>query len=94
MIIPKLSEAAKEIKFVVQILGSINVKVKLPIICRVDNLGAIFMAENKCPVCGLRIGRGWWGSVLDYVESNPRSRKKIDRHTHLLAGPNQMLKFR
>ena len=41
-----LSEAAKEIKFIVQILLSMGIPVKLPVICRVDNVGAIFMAEN------------------------------------------------
>ena len=41
-----LSEAAKEIKFVYQILDSIGIKVALPIIVRVDNIGAIFMSEN------------------------------------------------
>ena len=41
-----LSEAAKEIKFVYQILISLNFSVKLPIIVHVDNLGAIFMSEN------------------------------------------------
>ena len=39
-------EAAKEIKFIVQVLLSIGIKVELPIIVRVDNVGAIFMAEN------------------------------------------------
>jgi len=41
-----LSEAAKEVKFVYQLLQSMGMKVKTPIIVRVDNLGAIFMAEN------------------------------------------------
>jgi len=41
-----LSEAVKEIKFVVQVLELIGVKVKFLIIVRVDNVGAIFMAEN------------------------------------------------
>ena len=41
-----LSEAAKEIKFVYQLLLSIGIQVKLPIIVRVDNVGAIFMSEN------------------------------------------------
>ena len=36
-----LSEAAKEIKFVYQVLISLGFKVKLPIIVGVDNLGAI-----------------------------------------------------
>lgn len=41
-----LSEAAKEIKFIVQVLLSMGIPVKLPVIVRVDNVGAIFMAEN------------------------------------------------
>jgi hypothetical protein len=41
-----LSEAAKEIKFVVMILESLGIRVKLPIVVRVDNVGAIFMSEN------------------------------------------------
>ena len=41
-----LSEAAKEIKFIYQVLISIGFKVKLPIIVYVDNLGTIFMSEN------------------------------------------------
>jgi hypothetical protein len=41
-----LSEGAKDIKFVVQVLLSMGIPVKLPIIVRVDNVGAIFMAKN------------------------------------------------
>ena len=41
-----LSEAAKEVKFVYQLLVSMGMKVKLPIIVHVDNLGAVFMSEN------------------------------------------------
>lgn len=41
-----LAEAAKEVKFVYQVLLSIGMKIKTPIIVRVDNVGAIFMAEN------------------------------------------------
>ena len=41
-----LSEAAKEIKFVYYILRSLSIEVKMPIVVRVDNIGAIFMAEN------------------------------------------------
>jgi hypothetical protein len=46
-----LSEATKEIRFVYEILTSMGIKVKLPIVCRVDNVGAIFIAENAtaCP---------------------------------------------
>jgi hypothetical protein len=41
-----MSETAKEIKFVYQVLQSMGIEVRLPIIIRVDNIGAIFMAEN------------------------------------------------
>ena len=41
-----LSEAVKEIMFVVQLLESMKIKVKLPVTVRVDNVGAIFMSKN------------------------------------------------
>jgi hypothetical protein len=41
-----LSEAAKEVKFVFQVLRSMGVKVNLPIIVHVDNVGAIFIGRN------------------------------------------------
>ena len=41
-----LCEAAKMIKFVVQLLMTMGIPVRLPVICRVDNKAAIFMAEN------------------------------------------------
>jgi hypothetical protein len=40
------AKAAKEIKFVAQILKDMGIKVESPIIVRVDNVGAIFMTEN------------------------------------------------
>jgi hypothetical protein len=41
-----LSKGAKDMKLVVQNLLSMGIPVKLPVIVRVDNIGAIFMAEN------------------------------------------------
>ena len=41
-----LSEAAKEIKFVYQIMMAMGFKVKTPITVMVDSVGAEFMAEN------------------------------------------------
>ena len=40
------SEAVKEIPFVVQILLFLGVPVELPVVVKVDNIGAIFMTEN------------------------------------------------
>ena len=41
-----LSEAVKEVIFVSQLLTSMKIHVQHPIIVRVDNVGAIFMAQN------------------------------------------------
>jgi hypothetical protein len=41
-----LSEAAKDIKFVHMLLTSMGMEVILPIVVKVDNVGAIFMTEN------------------------------------------------
>jgi hypothetical protein len=41
-----LSEAVKEVRFVFQLLIEMGFKVELPVTVRVDNIGAIFMAEN------------------------------------------------
>ena len=42
-----LSEAGKEIKFVIMLLQSMGIELKLPVIINVDNVGAIFMSENQ-----------------------------------------------
>jgi hypothetical protein len=41
-----MSEAVKEIRFVYYLLKSLGILVNLPIVVRLDNIGAIFMAEN------------------------------------------------
>jgi len=41
-----LSEVAKEVKFVAQVMISMGIPVKFSIIVRVDNVRAIFMSEN------------------------------------------------
>ena len=42
-----LSEVTKEIKFILQVLEAMKVKIQLPIQVKVDNVGAIFLANNK-----------------------------------------------
>jgi hypothetical protein len=42
----ELLEAAKEIKFVVQVLEPIGLDLKKPIVVHIDNVGAIFIAES------------------------------------------------
>jgi hypothetical protein len=41
-----ISEAIKEVKFVYYLLSDLHIKVKLPIVVKTDNIGAIFMSEN------------------------------------------------
>ena len=41
-----ISEAVKEILFVLQLLRTMNIPVEIPVKVRVDNMGAIFMSEN------------------------------------------------
>jgi hypothetical protein len=41
-----LVDVAKEVKFIYNVLMTMGIKVKLPIIIRVDNMGAIFMTDN------------------------------------------------
>ena len=41
-----LSEAIKEILFAIQVLESLGITVMKPVVVRVDNMGAIFMAKN------------------------------------------------
>ena len=41
-----LSEVVKELKFIVQLLETMNIKVELPITVYVDNVGAIWLSNN------------------------------------------------
>ena len=42
-----LSEVVKELKFIVQLLQTMNSKVELPITVHVDNVGAIWLSNNR-----------------------------------------------
>ena len=44
-----LSEVVKELKFIVQLLQTMNIEVELPITVHVDNVGAIWLSQ---PVIG------------------------------------------
>ena len=46
-----LSDAVKEVMFMIQLQGSMKILVKYPLIARVDNVGAIFMASNITTTC-------------------------------------------
>jgi Reverse transcriptase (RNA-dependent DNA polymerase) len=41
-----ISEAVKEVKFIYYLLRDFHIKVKLPIVIKTDNIGAMFMSEN------------------------------------------------
>ena len=42
-----LSEVVKELKFIVQFLQTMNIEVELPITVYVDNVGAIWLSNNR-----------------------------------------------
>ena len=42
-----LSEVVKELKFIVQLLQTMNIEVQLPITVHVDNFGAIWLSNNR-----------------------------------------------
>ena len=42
-----LSEVVKELKFIVQLLQTMNIEVELPISVYVDNVGAIWLSNNR-----------------------------------------------
>ena len=42
-----LSEVVKELKFIVQLLQTMSITVKLPITVHVDNVGAIWLSNNR-----------------------------------------------
>ena len=42
-----LSEVVKEFKFIVQLLQTMNIEVELPITVHVDNVGAIWLSNNR-----------------------------------------------
>jgi hypothetical protein len=41
-----MSETVKDVRFIVMVLESFGTQVETPITVKVDNIGAIFMAEN------------------------------------------------
>ena len=43
----ELSEVVKELKFMVQLLQTMNIEVELPITVHVDNVGAIWLSNNR-----------------------------------------------
>jgi hypothetical protein len=63
-----MSEAAKEIKFLVQVMMSMGIKVELPIVVRVDNVGAIFMAENASATSRTRHVDARYHYVREFIE--------------------------
>jgi hypothetical protein len=63
-----MSEAAKEIRFIVQILESVYIEVQKPIIVHVDNIGAIFMSENASATSRTRHVDARYHFVREFVE--------------------------
>ncbi len=64
------SEAAKEIRFVYQLLISMGIKIKTPIEVKVDNIGAIFMMENASTSGRTRHVDIRYHYVREYIEDD------------------------
>ena len=63
-----LSEAVKEVIFVIQLLRSMKIIVKYPVMVRVDNIGAIFMASNIATTCHTKHVNIRYKYVNEYVK--------------------------
>jgi hypothetical protein len=63
-----MSEAVKEIRFIYFLLKGMGVDVKLPIVVRCDNVGAIFMAENSSSGIRTRLIDTRYHFVYEQVE--------------------------
>ena len=63
-----MSEAAKEIRVIVQLLESMSVEVKKPIVVYVDNIGAIFMSENASATSRTRHIDAQYHFVREFIE--------------------------
>ena len=61
------SEATKEIKFILQVLESVKINVKKPIIVYLDNVGAIFVAETPSATKHTRHIDARYHFVRDYI---------------------------
>ena len=63
-----LSEAVKEVMFIVQLLESMQIAVKYPVMVRVDNVGAIFVTSNVTTTCHAKHVDIWYKYVNEHVE--------------------------
>ena len=61
-------EAVKEVMFVIQLLGSMKIAVKYPVMVRVDNMGDIFIASNITITCYIKHINIRYKYVNEYVE--------------------------
>ena len=63
-----LSEALKEIMFMIQLLRSMKISINLPVMVRFDNMGAIFMAINITNTSNTKCVDTRYKYVNEYVE--------------------------
>ena len=63
-----LSETVEEVMFVVQLLGSMKKTVKFPVMVKVDNICAIFMASSITTTCHTKHVDIQYKYVNEYVE--------------------------
>ena len=67
-----LSEVVKELKFIVQLLQTMNIELELPITVHVDNVGAIWLSNNRWTMLNknsqilwiMTIWVLWWSTLV------------------------------
>ena len=62
-----LSEAVKEVVFMIQLLRNMNILVKLPVITRVENMGVILMATDIITMSCTKHMDFWYKYLNEYV---------------------------
>ena len=77
-----LSEDVKEVVFVIQLLGSMIISVKYPLLVRVDSIGASFMASNITITCHTKHVDIRYKYAKEYVED--RIVEIVDNDSNIL----------
>jgi hypothetical protein len=63
-----ISKAVKEVEFIYYLLSDFHIKVKLPIVVKTDNIGAMFMQENTSTGLRTRHVDTWHHFVREFIE--------------------------
>ena len=80
-----LSEVVKELKFIVQLLQTMNITVELPNTVHVDNVGAIWLSNNR--------NTGDWTKHIDIRTSFVKEYQEHPPAEEIVVGRNHAINF-